>query len=102
MVQAEVGSISSGTLRPDDLARAFTDELERLAPAKAAELRAEYAEAYKFLDGQRPLVLTVACCDLAELADVLQDALEELAPEGCYFGTLEGDGADFGFWPVQE
>lgn len=28
--------------------------------------------------------------------------LESIAPEGCYFGTLEGDGACFGFWPLEE
>lgn len=32
----------------------------------------------------------------------LYDYLNSIAPEGCYFGTLEGDGACFGFWPLEE
>lgn len=27
------------------------------------------------------------------------EALDAICPEGTYFGTLEGDGSDFGFWP---
>jgi len=29
----------------------------------------------------------------------LVEVLNELCPPFVYFGTLEGDGADFGFWP---
>jgi len=36
---------------------------------------------------------------VAEYLDWLTDALNELCPPFVYFGTLEGDGADFGFWP---
>tara|TARA_Y100000310_G_scaffold275814_1_gene292541 strand:+ start:92 stop:355 length:264 start_codon:yes stop_codon:yes gene_type:complete len=34
--------------------------------------------------------------DLEELCDVLND----LAPGDHYFGAHEGDGSDFGFWPI--
>jgi hypothetical protein len=32
----------------------------------------------------------------------LTEAMEEIAPDGCVYGTLEGDGACFGFWEVAD
>lgn len=36
------------------------------------------------------------------LAEDLWEAMDDIAPEGCYFGASEGDGADFGFWRTSE
>jgi len=32
----------------------------------------------------------------------LFNELNNLAPEGTYFGAHEGDGTDYGYWPVEE
>lgn len=40
--------------------------------------------------------------DFFELVYEVWDFLDEIAPEGCIFGVLEGDGACFGFWLVEE
>jgi hypothetical protein len=44
------------------------------------------------------------CCEdsAAFILDDVTDALVALAPPHVYFGSLEGDGADFGFWPSPE
>jgi len=83
-----LGSVSSGTLKPEDLIAAFAAALDNLEPrsalaAEAQEYDPETAEP-----------------DVGNwLLEELFEALDDLAPPYCYFGTVDGDGADFGFWP---
>jgi hypothetical protein len=93
--KVQIGSISSGTLRTEDLLEAFAWELSYLLDHEVHHTRS-----------QRNLLAASASADLEAnqgegdaLVDELIDALSELAPPLTYFGTLEGDGADFGFWP---
>lgn len=97
---ATLGSISHGTLRPADLLESFADELERLALSSSSDLIAE-ARAVITLDraGWSSLVDSEEASDLL---NSLVDALNELAPAYCYFGAHDGDGSDFGFWPLME
>jgi hypothetical protein len=96
MKYASLGSISSGTLRTEDLLPAFADALEDLVNANGgfwANRNLLIAEA-RAVDPQSD--------DADELVQELQDALQEFAPPYCYFGAHEGDGADFGFWVVSD
>ena len=92
--KVHIGSITTGTLLPEDLLEAFSDELRRLdANGHYAKLLAEAAEILESNIGEYGLE------DTSGLVDDLQYALQEFAPPYTYFGAHPGDGADFGFWP---
>lgn len=86
-----IGTVSSGTVRTEDLLEAFSDELERLARANRAA--GKYRQLIK---DARTVDANSEAGD--ELTQSLMDALGEFAPPYFYFGTTEGDGSDFGFW----
>ena len=75
MTQFKLGSISTGTLKPEDLAPVFIEEL--------------------FSRG-------VDAGGVPEDMDELYKALNYVCPPFVYFGAHPGDGADFGFWPDME
>ena len=79
----QLGSISSGTLRTEDLQESFAHAIKRLTEAPHYEQLAWLA----IEDGSLDMV------------DELQEALNELCPPFVYFGAHPGDGSDFGFWP---
>ena len=85
MAEFQLGSISTGTLRTEDLLAAFhsTIAASGTPPALAEDGYADGGKAYSD----------------EELLEVYTEQLESLCPPFVYFGTLEGDGADFGFWP---
>ena len=85
MAEFQLGSISTGTLRTEDLLAAFhsTIAASGTSPALAED---------GYIDGGEPY-------SDGELLEVYTEQLESLCPPFVYFGTLEGDGADFGFWP---
>ena len=84
MAEFQLGSISTGTLRTQDLLEAFhsTIAASGTPPALAED---------GYIDGGEPY-------SAGELLEVYTEQLESLCPPFVYFGTLEGDGADFGFW----
>lgn len=85
-----VGSISHGTLRIEDLLEAFADELERIATTRDKASRKLVRDARR-IDPDHE--------DAGEIVLKMQDRLNDLCPPYITFGTLEGDGSDFGFWP---
>jgi len=84
-----IGSISSGTMRSEDLLPDFLYMLGQMDRKLADEFEAEYG---------------LADCDEVddetadEAVSALFDILGEYCPPYCYFGAHEGDGADFGCW----
>ena len=88
--KVEIGSVSQGTMRAEDLAPVFLDELERLGGVGATALRQEYDAA------------DWCQTSMDEFVHELFDKLDEHAPEYCYFGAHPGDGADYEFWPCED
>ncbi len=79
----QVGTVSHGTLRTEDLIPVFLDLLREIDPDCAKMIINEYDVKHS---GH-------------EMVNDLIDILNEYAPDYCYFGSHEGDGSDFGFWP---
>lgn len=106
MTTVEIGSISSGTLRTEDLLEAFADELERAAREQAPHLGALNPDLMGVVNDARALLdkdpddWTEEDADTASwlVNEDLFNALNEHAPPYWYFGAHPGDGADFGFW----
>jgi len=103
-----IGSISEATMRTEDLLPKFISVLEAADPKhqvvedyreleKAVETLAdwagmqpaEYAESIGLWEMERVSMF---------LNDSVFDALNDVAPEGTYFSSSEGDGASYGFW----
>lgn len=92
---ARFGSVSSGTMRTEDLLDAFADELECLDTDKAHAQLIE--DARKYLENDQDE--SDPDGDIgAEIVDEMFSAMNEFAPPFGHFGAHPGDGADYGFW----
>ncbi len=102
MTQFQLGSVSHGTLRPQDLMPAFLSALADLRQPIPGNI-----EATKYMEYVGDMFTTAAIDEDDEFwvseevqfdMDDLIEALNNNLPPFVYFGTLEGDGSDFGFW----
>lgn len=85
-------SVSHGTMHPKHLIPVFLDVLKTYAPEK-----------YNAYVKENPEVLDLDGIDdetLGYVVEELFDKLNEIAPDGTYFGSHPGDGSDYGFWSV--
>jgi len=90
----EIGSVSSGTLRPQDLLPCFLDLLTTVNRKKSKEIAQEIPdEVYE--DDSNEFWQSDKC---QFIIDDLIVSLNENCPAYCNFETLYSDGADFGVW----
>ena len=92
-----IGSVSTGTMRTEDLMPAFADELSTLEMSETGVQL--LADVEKFLGSPEAL----PGWDSEEAQWLMQELFDELdnhAPLHMRFGSHDGDGADFGFWPT--
>lgn len=100
------GTVTSLTMRVQDVLPALMDVLVKY-----------YPEAYKVVTSAISIELdtgyTEICNDHDDPAwdteiiswithEIAWDAMEEIAPEGYYFGAHAGDGCDYGFWKIKD
>ena len=91
---AEFGSISTGTMRYDDLLPTFADELERLNKLAKTGIAGGNTNAIE--DARK--VTDFDSEETQWTMDELFDYLNDYAPPYAYFGAHPGDGSDYGFW----
>lgn len=97
MTKIRVGTVIAGTSRPQDVIPALYRELTWWDAAKAVDI--SIPNEIDELDDSNPWWKSYGA---EECAIDLADALDSLAPEGMYFGPHPGDGADLGFWRVEQ
>lgn len=102
-MSAQPDSISHGTHREEDLIPAFIDALCGGADDRLGNARQRAALWENLALGLLNKPATEQQQFVSEfLFDFLWEKLNAIAPAGHYFGTLEGDGSDYGFWPLPE
>ena len=99
-------SLSEATMRPEDLIPCFIYAIRQIDPDNKLLMDSmEEIEKpiYKTdLDGN---ILSEEYYESENChwdLDYLFDTLNELAPDGYYFGSHPGDGSDYGFWECEE
>lgn len=106
-IETHCGTVIEGTHVTLDLLRAFVKEADRVKLADSDTENATYHEAnewVKLADSDTDKDAANGRFDRFEatLALDLTGVLSHLAPEGFYFGTHPDDGADFGWWRVED
>ena len=98
-LMTRTGSISHGTLRPQDLIPAFLDVLAEVDPTAHTQFCLlpfgtipSHAREVDDADWWQSEECQWRMTDL-------HNALDDASPEGFYFGSHPGDGSDFGYWP---
>jgi hypothetical protein len=95
-------SLSHGTLREEDLIPRFEAVLATLEDSAVAYLLDRPFVVDKLLGSEQALTAEdwelVSCY----LNETLFELLNDVAPDGCYFGAHPGDGSDYGFWPCHD
>lgn len=87
-----IGSVSSGTMRAEDLIPSFLWECEFLRMSKDDRDRIRQIDRYSEKEGYYQSEDSMY--DLEDLFDILGNYV----PPFCYFGSCPGDGADYGVW----
>lgn len=103
MTGSIIGSVSHGTMRPQDLIPTFFRVLGVLDPEALGQIEENcnvHVKSLLELEDDHPWWNSEAASWL--LNEYLFNALNEYAPEGRYFGSRHGGGSDYGFWEPED
>ena len=99
----ELGSLIHATLRSEDLIPCFLDAVREYAPAEYEQMMVSaFGPIPAYVEDEGDSCEWWSSEDASYLLEKLFSILEGVAPDGFYFGAHEGDGSDFGFWPLSE
>ena len=91
-------SLSEATMRPEDLIPAFILGIRQIKP----EMESQLSSKLDMIEYDMKVAGYFETEECEYDLEWLFDTLNELAPEGCYFGSHPGDGSDYGFWEFEE
>lgn len=91
-------SVSHGTLNPAHLIPCYASIVEE----NAAFWEPPYRHVIDDLISDAKATKDFEDDEAYYVLEALEDAMDDLAPEGCFFGAHPGDGSDFGWWVSQE
>jgi len=101
------GTVSRATMREQDLLPAFMKVLEEYHPegwyAVKTAFTVEFDMIYReflALQDNDPRWHSDALAYI--LREDVWEAMQEIAPDGYYFGSHPGDGCDYGYWLAEE
>lgn len=104
-----IGSVSTGTMRTEDLIDSFTSELRyrlKHGPTVSRETRKAHVnllrEIERAIDVESAYDTDDFSGNMDDYLTDLFDALGEYAGPYFYFGSHPGDGADYGYWLSDE
>ena len=104
-VDYPIGSISSGTMRPEDLIPTFAAELHHVCISRRdipAKIRSKHYILFRVITGRltndSENYFDTDGSDAEADLDALFDALQEYAGPYFYFGAHPGNGSDYGYW----
>lgn len=92
-----IGSISTGTLRPEDIFPELEIEARQITMS-----REDRHTAQRLIREFNSLPKDCQTGDDSEILEEMFNLLNSYIPDYCYLGSTSGDGADIGVWPIEE
>lgn len=97
-IQLENTSVSHATMRTEDLIPAFIAAIRTIDTSIEPQLSGKLTDIESDMKVDGYFESDDSVYDL----DWLFDKLNDMAPDGFYFGAHPGDGSDFGFWQCED